>query len=58
MLHPNRTGAAGPSTAAVHAGEARHKAGFSITDPIFATSTYTFADTQAIVDFIEEKQPR
>ena len=53
MLHPNRTGAAGPSTAAVHAGEARHKAGFSITDPIFATSTYTFADTQAIVDFIE-----
>lgn len=58
MLHPNRTGAAGPSTAAVHAGEARQKPGFSITDPIFAASTYTFPDTQSIVDFIEEKQPR
>ncbi len=58
MLHPNRTGVAGPSTAAVHAGEARQKPGFSITDPIFAASTYTFPDTQSIVDFIEEKQPR
>ncbi|MFM7184019.1 MAG: trans-sulfuration enzyme family protein [Planctomycetota bacterium] len=48
----------GPSTAAVHAGEARQKPGHSITDPIFASSTYTFADTQAIVDFIEEKHPR
>lgn len=58
MLHPNRAGVTGPSTAAVHAGEARQKPGFSITDPIFATSTYTFPDTQSIVDFIEEKQPR
>jgi cystathionine gamma-synthase len=58
MLHPNRTGAAGLSTAAVHAGEARQKPGFSITDPIFAASTYTFPNTQAIVDFIEEKHPR
>ncbi len=58
MLHPNRTGVAGPSTAAVHACEARQKPGFSITDPIFAASTYTFPDTQSIVDFIEEKQPR
>ncbi|MFM9058926.1 MAG: trans-sulfuration enzyme family protein [Planctomycetaceae bacterium] len=48
----------GPSTAAVHAGEDRVKPGFAITDPIFAASTYTFADTQAIVDFIEEAQPR
>lgn len=58
MLHPNRAGVAGPSTAAVHAGEARQKPGCSITDPIFATSTYTFSDTQSIVDFIEEKQLR
>lgn len=50
--------AAGPSTAAVHAGEARQKPGFSITDPIFTTSTYTFADTQSIIDFIEQKQSR
>jgi cystathionine gamma-synthase len=42
----------------VHAGEARQKPGFSITDPIFASSTYTFRDTQSIIDFIEEKQPR
>ena len=50
--------ALGPSTTAVHAGEARQKPGFSITDPIFASSTYTFRDTQSIIDFIEEKQPR
>jgi cystathionine gamma-synthase len=48
----------GPSTAAVHAGEARQKAEHALTDPIFASSTYTFADTQAIVDFIEEEHPR
>ncbi|MEN0109673.1 MAG: aminotransferase class I/II-fold pyridoxal phosphate-dependent enzyme [Planctomycetota bacterium] len=45
-------------TAAVHAGEARQKPGDSITDPIFCASTYTFADTQSIIDFIEEDQPR
>ena len=48
----------GASTLAVHAGEARQKPGFSITDPIFASSTYTFPDTQSIIDFIEEDQPR
>jgi hypothetical protein len=48
----------GPSTAAVHAGEARQKPGFSITDPIFASSTYTFPDTQSIIDFIDVKHPR
>jgi cystathionine gamma-synthase len=55
---PLDTAGLGPSTAAVHAGEARHKPGHSITDPIFAASTYTFADTQSIVDFIEEEHPR
>ncbi len=49
--------ASGPSTTAVHAGEARVKPGFAITDPIFAASTYTFANTQTIVDFLEEKDP-
>jgi cystathionine gamma-synthase len=58
MLLPHAPGTAGPSTAAVHAGEARQKPGFSITDPIFASSTYTFPDTRSIIDFIEEKQPR
>jgi cystathionine gamma-synthase len=48
----------GLSTVAVHAGEAREKPGHSLTDPIFASSTYTFRDTQSIIDFIEEDQPR
>ena len=48
----------GLSTVAVHAGEDRQKYGNAITDPIFAASTYTFADTQSVIDFIEQKQPR
>ncbi|MGH7134710.1 MAG: trans-sulfuration enzyme family protein, partial [Pirellulales bacterium] len=47
-----------PSTVAVHAGEERQKAAYSITDPIFCASTYTFADTQSVIDFIEKKLPR
>ncbi len=47
-----------PSTLAIHAGEARQKAGNSITDPLYCTSTYTFADTESVIRFIEEKQPR
>jgi cystathionine gamma-synthase len=42
----------------VHAGEARQKALHSITDPIVCASTYTFADTQSVIDYIEQKQPR
>ncbi len=48
----------GPSTLAIHAGEARQKMGDSLTDPIVCSSTYTFTSTQAIIDFIEQKQPR
>jgi cystathionine gamma-synthase len=48
----------GESTLAVHAGEAHHKVANSITDPIVCASTFTFANTQAIIDYIEEKQPR
>ncbi|WP_146571556.1 trans-sulfuration enzyme family protein [Botrimarina hoheduenensis] len=48
----------GTGTLAVHAGEARQKVGDSITDPIFCASTYTFTDTQSIIDFIEQRQPR
>ena len=48
----------GPSTLAVHAGEARQKAVHAITDPIVCASTYTFANTQAVIDFIEQKQDR
>ena len=55
--HPDRPGLR-PSTLAVHAGEDRIKPGFAITDPIFCTATYTFANTQAVIDFVEQKQPR
>jgi cystathionine gamma-synthase len=54
----DRAATPGPSTLAVHAGEDRQKCGHSITDPIFAASTYTFADTQSVIEFIEQKQPR
>lgn len=47
-----------PSTVAIHAGEERQKPANAISDPIFCSSTYTFADTQAVIDFIEQKQPR
>jgi cystathionine gamma-synthase len=50
--------APGPSTLAVHAGEDRQKCAHAITDPLFLASTYTFADTQSVIDFIEQKQPR
>ncbi|HTQ40681.1 MAG TPA: PLP-dependent aspartate aminotransferase family protein [Pirellulales bacterium] len=48
----------GSSTLAVHAGEDRQKVAHSITDPIFVASTYTFADTQSVINYIEQKQPR
>jgi cystathionine gamma-synthase len=48
----------GISTLAVHAGEQRQKPGDAITDAIFCASTYTFPDTQSVVDFIEQKLPR
>ena len=48
----------GLSTLAVHAGEARQKIGDSITDPIVCASTFTFESSQAVIDYIEQKQPR
>jgi cystathionine gamma-synthase len=46
------------STLSVHGGEVRQKPGDSITDPIFCASTYTFPDTQSVITYIEEEQPR
>src|SRR5215210_7379213 len=59
-LPEKSTGSRAPkfSTLSVHGGEARQKPGDSITDPIFCASTYTFADTQAVINFIEDEQPR
>lgn len=48
----------GASTVAVHAGEDRQKLAYSITDPIICAATYTFPNTQAILDFIQKKIPR
>ncbi len=48
----------GISTLAVHAGEARQKALNSITDPIVMASTFTFENTQSIIDYIEQDQER
>ena len=48
----------GFSTLSVHAGEQRQKPVNSITDPIVCASTYTFKDTQSVIDYIEQKQDR
>ena len=55
---PAATRTLGTSTTAVHAGEARQKVGDAITDPIFCSSTFTFTNTQSVIDFIEQKQQR
>jgi cystathionine gamma-synthase len=43
------------STKAVHAGESGRKPYGSLTTPIVQTSTYTFADTAEILDFMQRK---
>ena len=48
----------GLSTQSIHGGEARQKPGDSITDPIYCASTYTFRNTQSVIDFIEQQQSR
>jgi cystathionine gamma-synthase len=47
------------STLCVHGGEDREpKPRGAVAEPIFCASTYAFADTQALIDFLEKKQPR
>jgi cystathionine gamma-synthase len=48
----------GISTLAVHAGENHQKLGDAITDAIVCSATYTFPDTQSLVDYIEHELPR
>lgn len=48
----------GYSTVSVHAGEQRQKPLHSITDPIVMASTFTFENTQAIIDFVEDGEDR
>src|SRR6476660_4015331 len=60
MTHSSNGSHRGPgaSTLAVHAGEERQKAGNAITDPIVCSATYTFANTQAVLDYLEKKEDR
>ena len=55
--HDHRSGP-GWSTLSVHGGEEREKARSALTDPIFLAATYSFTDTQSLINFIVEKQPR
>lgn len=45
----------GVGTRAVHGGAQRRKAFNSLTTPIVQTATYTFSDTQDLVDFMDSK---
>jgi len=48
----------GPSTLAVHGGEARPKPAHSLTTPIVQTATFTFASTQELKDHFDGKIER
>jgi cystathionine gamma-synthase len=48
----------GPSTQAVHAGEARQKLAHALTEPIVQTATYTFTDSAEIADHFEGRIER
>jgi cystathionine gamma-synthase len=48
----------GPSTRAVHGGDPRPRASFSITSPVVLSSTYTFPRTSDLVAFMEGQTPR
>lgn len=45
----------GSKTRSVHGGTKRAKAYNSLTTPIVQTATYTFGDTQELIDFMERK---
>lgn len=50
--------AKGLSTLSVHAGEARQKPQNAVTDSIVCAATYSFSNTQAVIDYIENETPR
>jgi hypothetical protein len=45
----------GGSTQAVHGGTRRHKPFHSLNTPIVQTATYTFANTQELIDFMQAR---
>ena len=55
---PRLSSSLGPSTVSVHGGETRRKPCDAITDSIVCASTFTFENSQSIIDFIENEEPR
>ncbi len=53
--HHNGTHRRGSSTRAVHGGTPHRKAFSALTTPIVQTATYTFRDTQDLMDYMERK---
>lgn len=51
----DREAEGGSSTRAVHGGTKRRKAFNSLTNPVVQTATYTFRDTEELIDFMERK---
>jgi cystathionine gamma-synthase len=54
-VEPIRPARPGPSTQAVHAGDARPFAHHALATPIAQTATYTFADTADLCAFMDER---
>jgi cystathionine gamma-synthase len=48
----------GPSTRSVHAGEERQKPHNAITDAIYLSSTFTFADNDEVIEFVTSSASR
>jgi cystathionine gamma-synthase len=48
----------GPSTRSVHAGEDRQKPHHAITDAIYLSSTFTFANNDEVIDFVTSNASR
>ena len=57
-VEPELGGPLGPSTTAVHAGEPRPKPAHALATPIIQTATYTFANTQELIDHFDGKTER
>jgi len=55
---PADTSNLGASTRAVHAGEDRKKHGDAMTDAVFCSATYTFGDSDELLDFVEQRIER
>jgi cystathionine gamma-synthase len=57
-VEPSLRGPVGPSTTAVHGGEPRPKPAHSLATPIVQTATYSFGNTQELIDHFEGKIDR